>query len=485
MTGYSKLNVLTRLTLGFVALFAVTTSVSVYTMIKLNQFNKASTHMLDMGDRMTEYKERLSDALLTEVLYEKKYVISRDDTLYSHFLSAGKDFQGHLDESISIADTLGSKEILENIAEQHTRYRTLFEKEVKQLKSRQAYSAGWYKAEKEKVVEGMIEELNNLEMYVEEDTKNRIKGLVEAGTRALRVALAMAGFSLIFGVLLAFGITRSITNPLSIMKRKTQEISRGNFENHLDLSSPPEIGELARAFNLMCHRLSEMDKMKSDFFSLMAHELRTPLSSIKAGINLLEKSSDRWDAGKKERVLAIVSEECNRLIGLVNSLLDLSKMEAGMISFDCALGEVKPLIERTIAEIEPLAVGKRISFEFDTTGEPPALMMDSERILQVLRNLIGNAVKFTPEEGRIKVVLRPVAGGLEVSVADSGPGIPEEDRAVIFDKYTQAQAGVKAGIRGTGLGLAIAKHVVDAHGGRIWVESELERGSTFTVFLPA
>jgi len=107
MAGYSKLNVMTRLTIGFLALLAATMSVSVYTIIQLNRFNKASTHMLDMSDRMTVYKERLSDALLSQVLYEKKYIISVDAALYSHFLSTGEDLARYLDEAISIADYPG------------------------------------------------------------------------------------------------------------------------------------------------------------------------------------------------------------------------------------------------------------------------------------------------------------------------------------------------------------------------------------------
>ena len=484
MTGYSRLNVLTRLTIGFVALFVVTMSVSVYSIIKLNQFNKATTYMLDVGDRMIECKERLGNALLSEVSYEKKYVISRDYALYNHFVSAGRDFNKYLNEAAAIADTLGSKEILDNIIRQHSHFKTLVEEEEKHFKSRNAYNSGWYKAEKEKTVEAIIEEIKNLELYIEDDTKNRIEGLAETGAKALRVALVMAIFSLISGIFIASGITRSITKPLSAMKRKTQEISEGNFKNPLNLSSPPEIEELANAFNLMCDKLNEMDKIKSDFFSSMAHELRTPLSSIKAGINLLEKNVNNPETGTGERVLAIVSEECNRLIRLVNALLDLSRMEAGMIDFDFLSGEVKPLISKAIAEVEPLSMARKISVDFDASEKCPAIMMDSERILQVVRNLLGNAVKFTPEEGSVNVFLKPVSGGLEISVADSGPGIPEEDRNMIFDKYKQAQTSVKTGIKGTGLGLAIAKHIVDAHGGRIWIENTSGRGSIFTVFLP-
>ncbi len=478
MSAYSRLNVFARLTIGFTALFVVTMSVSVYSIVKLNQFNRASRYMLEMGDRLIDYKERMSDALLSELSYEKKYAISKDRALYDRFVSAGKDFAGHLTQAATIADTLGSKEILDSIEKQHSRYKTLVGEEANHPGPG---SSGWYKAEKEKIVEAMIEEIRNLELYVEDDIKDRIEGLAKAGTRALRVALVMAGFSLLFGILIASGITLGITRPLSVMKRKTREIAGGNFENPLILSCPPEIGDLAQALNLMCDKLKDTDRMKSDFFSLMAHELRTPLSSIKAGITLLKKKADPSQAETREKVLTIMSEECNRLMELVNSLLDLSKMEAGIIDFTFAPGDVKPLLEKVAVEIGPLYAARSIGFHFDATGRIPAVMMDGERILQVIRNLLGNAIKFTPDGGRITLSLKPVAEGLEISVADSGPGIPEEDRTAIFDKYKQSATGAHGG---TGLGLAIAKHVVDAHGGRICVESEPGQGSTFTVFLP-
>ncbi len=329
----------------------------------------------------------------------------------------------------------------------------------------------------------MIEEIKNLELYIEDDTRNRIDGLAKAGTRALRTGLVMAASSLLIGILIAAGITLSITRPLSVIKRKTRKISSGNFEDPLTLSSPPEIGHLARALNLMCERLKETDRMKSDFFSLMAHELRTPLASMKGGIALLRRDVDGSHSQARGKVLAIMSEECNRLIEHVNCLLDLSKMEAGIIDFNFAAGDVKPIVQRVASEIEPLYTARSITFEFHETGEMPSVTMDGERVLQVMRNLLGNEVKFTPDGGRIAVSLKPVAGGVEISVADSGPGIPEEDRTAIFDKYRQSATQAYSGGTGTGLGLAIAKHVVDAHGGRIWVESELGKGSTFTVFL--
>jgi two-component system sensor histidine kinase GlrK len=266
---------------------------------------------------------------------------------------------------------------------------------------------------------------------------------------------------------------------------KTKEISRGAFNSDLEISSPPEISELARYFNAMCRQLNTVDKMKSDFFSTMSHELRTPLASIKEGISLLKDGIGGTSADKQAKLLNILTMETNRLIGQVNSFLDLSKMEAGMMTYHFEQGSLHPLIKKTMMEMVPLVEAKKIKFEAAVTEELPMIKMDDERILQALRNLIGNAVKFTPEGGCVRISARPGAQGLEVSVADTGPGISKEDIPTIFEKFHQVPVGHSERTNGTGLGLAIVKHIITAHRGKVWVESEPGRGSTFSFVLPA
>jgi two-component system sensor histidine kinase GlrK len=276
-------------------------------------------------------------------------------------------------------------------------------------------------------------------------------------------------------------ITRSITKPLSVLKEKTRQIAKGNYESTLRLSSSPEIGELVRDFNFMCNKLKEMDKMKSDFFSLMSHELRTPLTSIKEGTTLLLEGIGGETNEKQKRLLSIIAEESNRLIDLVNSTLDLSKMEAGMTAYNFVKADIVPLINKAVVEMEPIAKAKNIKTELNImSGKLPFANMDTERILQVLRNLIGNAVKFTPEGGQIKISVRYTNGGLVVSVSDKGPGIPRTDLITIFDKFKSSKK-----YTGTGLGLAIVKNITTAHGGKVWAESKPGQGSIFTFVLPA
>jgi two-component system sensor histidine kinase GlrK len=222
----------------------------------------------------------------------------------------------------------------------------------------------------------------------------------------------------------------------------------------------------------MCRKLMETDKMKSDFFSLMSHELRTPLTSIKEGTNLLLEGMGGEINEKQTKLLTIINEESNRLINLVNSIMDLSKMEAGMAEYRFMQADVIPLINKTLSEIEPLIKAKNITTELFTAKDIPHVRIDPERILQALRNLIGNAIKFSPKRGKIEIKAIRKQTTIEVSVSDSGPGISSEELHRIFDKFQSLKMG-------TGLGLAIVKNIIQSHGGKIWAESTPGKGSTF------
>jgi two-component system sensor histidine kinase GlrK len=187
---------------------------------------------------------------------------------------------------------------------------------------------------------------------------------------------------------------------------------------------------------------------------------------------------------KQRRLLTITAEESNRLIELVSSLLDISRLEAGMVTYHFCECDLNPLIDRVVRELTPLAESRQIRVE-KKLSDVCRLSMDEQRILQVLRNLIGNALKFTPQGGTVTVRSASVERGISVSVSDTGPGIIREQAAFIFDKYRQAAVSGARKIEGTGLGLAIVKHIVQGHGGSVWVESEEGRGSTFIFILPS
>lgn len=474
--------------IGYLTIFILVTVVSVYVILKLHQLNTNTRHMLRIDNPILDYEEKLTDSILSQLRYEKKYVITKDIFLHDQFLSAKEDFNKFLSEALSMADTPEKRNSLNKVKAHYERFQSLIDKEFEYVRVNQTYPKRWHEQEMEKAADGILKELKKLEVYSRRDIQQRMKLLGESASSARKLAITMSVIAILLVIGTSFFITRSITKPITLLTDKTKEISEGIFECHLQITSPPEMGKLAGAFNSMCGQLKMVDKMKSDFFSSMSHELRTPLTSIKEGISLLQDGAGGAISDKQKRLLVILSEESKRLIELVNSVLDLSKMEAGMMTYTFEKTSLAPLIEKTMMEMGPLVEAKKITLEARIDKELPAIKMDRERILQALRNLIGNAVKFTPEGGNVRISAKHVNGEVKVSVADTGTGISKENLATIFEKFQQAYLKSsdqsKGMMKGTGLGLAIVKHIVTAHGGKVWAESELGQGSSFIFILP-
>jgi two-component system sensor histidine kinase GlrK len=470
--------------IGYFAIFSLVILVSAYAILRLHQLNTGTRHILNIDNRILDYQEKLADSTLSQLRYEKKYVLTKDILLYEQFLSAKRDFTKFLSELLLIVDTPEKKDSLNKVKTHYQHFQALIDKEIENIRGTQSYSKRWSEQEIEKASDGVLEELKKLEGYARRDIQQRMKMLGESSASARKLVLTISAVAVVLVIVASFLITRSIAQPLTILMEKTKEISKGVFNDDLNIASPPEISELAGAFNSMCGKLKMVDKMKSDFFSSMSHELRTPLTSIKEGINLLREGVGGTIPERQKRLLAILSEESKRLIDLVNSLLDLSKMEAGMMTYTFEPGTVTPLIERTTTEMIPLIEARKITLTTKVDQKLPVIKIDREKILQVLRNLVGNAVKFTPEGGQVRVVARLVNRGVEVSVSDTGPGIKKENLTTIFEKFHQAPFKQSNPIKGTGLGLAIVKHVITAHGGRVWAESEPGQGSSLIFVLP-
>ncbi len=479
-----KWSIFKRLMTGYLVLLALATGVSVYAIIQLRFVREVTHSIILVENPLMDLYKNLSDAVLSEQRYEKKYVIMHDAVLYEGFRKSQGEFEQYLGEAVRIADTDELKAALANAADLHLFYQSLFDEEVGFLKAGQPYAAAWYTENKEAYVNTLLDELLHIRVLSQSSMVAKVKQLSEAGTRATNAAMVTTAAAIVVGVILSLIITWSITKPLALMKKKTAEIGEGRYEADLKISSPPEIAALGQAFNFMCDKLKEVDKMKSDFYALMSHELRTPLTSIKEGTNLFLEGKGGEVTPKQHKLLSIVAEESDRMIALVNSLLDISKLEAGMVPYHFAKTDVNLLIVQAVNELVPLAAAKNITIG-RALAELPLLEVDTERVLQVLRNLIGNALKFTPREGAVTVSSRSADGGISVSVTDTGPGIPKEHAAFIFDKYRQVPVAGFQKLQGTGLGLAIVKHIIQDHGGRVWVESETGKGSTFIFFLPA
>ncbi|MCE5312366.1 MAG: HAMP domain-containing histidine kinase [Nitrospiraceae bacterium] len=479
-----KLTIFTRLVIGFLIILAMVMAVSVSMLVELGRFNNITRSIMNVDNHLLENEKKMSDALLSQILYEKKYLIIHDDALYDKFLLAKLDFMKALQASIFIAADDEKKKMLTTVHSSFKHYQSLFDEEVDLVRAGKSYPVEEHTQQKEKAVNSILDELKNIKASSQKHTFEQIRQLEGAMADARQTAGLFVAAALLLGVLISLVITRSITKPLSRVITKTRDVSNGILKGDLKVASPPELGDLSKAFNMMCEKLNALEHMKSDFYALMSHELRTPLTSIREGTSLLLEGAGGQTNASQTKLLRIIAEESNRLINLVNSLMDLSKMEAGMMTFDFSHQDITPLIKKAAIEIAPLAAAKHIIIETAPAENLPYVKMDSEKIMQALRNLIGNAVKFTSEGGRIRITASNGNSAVKVAVADTGPGIPSENLAMIFEKFHQAQYHRQHNIKGTGLGLAIAKQIVTAHGGTIWAESVIGQGSSFIFSLP-
>ena len=473
-----KFGIFPRLTAGYLAVLFLLGASNVYAILKLVQFNATIANDYKEDIRMLDAGRRIVDSVFSQRRNEQKFMLTGDDVFYRQFLTAKADFEKLLAELNAFSPSSDKSNMINRIGRYQQRYQSLVNAEIDDLKHHRNYDRNRYRAEKEKVSNAVLGTLETLEKSSREDFFHMVS---EAGALARMVTIVSFLVTVLLVVLLAFLITRSITTPLIKLVRKTREIQAGVFKCDLDISAPPEIMELSEAFNRMCDRLKEMDKLKADFFAMISHELKTPLTTISEGTSLLLEGVCGAVAEKQNRLLTIIAAESNRMTRLVNSILDLSKMEAGMMPYHFIRQNIATLIEQAVNEIVPYAEAKKILIENQIGGDLPACPMDGDRILDALRNLIGNAVKFTPEGGRIIVSTAASSdGGIEVSISDSGPGVPVEKLLTIFEKYESGDPK-----KGTGLGLAIVKHIITAHGGKVWAENRPDAGTRFIFVLPS
>ena len=257
--------------------------------------------------------------------------------------------------------------------------------------------------------------------------------------------------------------------------------------SHLEQKVQERTRELAAALGELDDKSRELEAVsrhKSEFLANMSHELRTPLNAIIGFSQVLREQLFGEVNEKQGEYLDDILSSGNHLLALINDILDLSKVEAGQIELEVAPFSLREALERGVVMVREQATNDGVQIELSAAPDVDIVTGDERRIRQVIFNLLSNAVKFTPAGGAVDVSARQVNGEVRVSVADTGPGIAPEDHERIFDEFQQTETGIEQR-EGTGLGLALSKRLVELHGGRIWVESELGEGSTFVFALPA
>src|SRR6185436_3496423 len=325
---------------------------------------------------------------------------------------------------------------------------------------------------------------------------------------AWRQLMGYAGIGLLVvfcTVTAALLIARSIGRPVRLLNLAAEEFGGGNFSARAPATGRDELSRLGMNFNAMAERLqkreerfAELDRLKSEFVSTVSHELRTPLTTIKALTRLLMREG--LDETKKREYVETISVECDRQIDLVLNLLDLSRIEGGVLRVTHDRVDVQEVISSVVKSEARSAEKRSHDLRFDPNLEVPPVCADPKELRRVLSNIVENAIKYTPDGGRVFLSALQHNGQVTINVADNGRGIPPEDMPILFDKFhrgrparhseamreatTDDELLEDADVSGVGLGLYLARNVMEQMGGRISVESEVGRGSTFRLHLP-
>ena len=302
--------------------------------------------------------------------------------------------------------------------------------------------------------------------------------------------IGVAAGAIILALLLGFVLSWSVIGPIQSIDTRLAAIASGDFSGHVNVTNRDELGALAANVNRMNDELQRLYKAlettsqhKSDFLANMSHELRTPLNAIIGFSQVLRDGISGDVNAQQAEYLDDIVTSANHLLALINDVLDLSKVEAGQVELQVEPFSLRDALERGVSMVREQATTNGVQVALHANGGLDAVTGDERRIRQVIFNLLSNAVKFTEEGGLVDVGAEQRNGEVEVSVADTGPGIAAEDLDRIFEEFQQTETGARQH-EGTGLGLALSKRFVEMHGGRIWCESELGKGSTFHFTLP-
>lgn len=308
-----------------------------------------------------------------------------------------------------------------------------------------------------------------------------------------RVAIWGAAIALLLAVFLAYFSARAMSRPLMAMAQAAQKLAEGDFTVHIREEGPQEIRSLAATMNQMAQSLASLEELRRDFIASASHELRAPLTAIRGFLEALLDGTASEEQ-QRQHCLQAAAREAQRMTRLVQDLLQLSRLQAGVLSFEMTATDVRGIIEDVVQSFAPRLQAKKVEIQIEAKETPPVLA-DGERLAQALVNLLDNALRFSPPGSCITIRLGsgndkefawasvPIAA-LVMTVADQGPGLSEADLPRIFERFYKADTGRQIGEQGAGLGLAIAKEIIERHHGAVFARNRPEGGAEIGFWLP-
>jgi signal transduction histidine kinase len=458
----------------------------------LSGVNARTEELIKLQRKIEAYRQVQHDT--TNQLYSvSSALLASDDTTLSSTLRQLNQFGYDVDRLQFVAKD--EVELLGRFRQDYDQFVAIVTQVVEMLRANRAAEAREMQAAQAAPLADRLERLTNqLVNKAEADMVAGIEASKQAYESSQYVVIAFALGSIALALALGYVISWSMIGPVKEIEARLNRIAAGDFAQRVHVVNRDELGVLATNVNRMCEELGRLyqqlqsfSENKSQFIANVSHELRTPLNAIIGLTEMMVTNAARFGTEKAQDPLKRVKNAGTHLLGLINQVLDLSKIEAGKLELNPASVDLTPLIDEVVGTARQLAEQNKNRLVVDAPDNLGALTVDPMRLRQILLNLLSNACKFT-KQGEVKLRARKLVDGrrwIELAVADSGIGMTAEQLGKLFQEFTQADASTAQRFGGTGLGLAISRKLARIMGGDVTVTSEPGRGSVFTVRLPA
>ena len=471
------MRVSTRIAAGYGVLIVLAVAVLVYQVLIIKEMNSINKELADLnvgqvGEALTGLELQSDQELVEDAA--GKFILTQEPQ-YSGLL---KGYVRDMEEDLAKLKAAGATDDELMTVDRLTQ--ALQNLQARSLKPRLPGPEfpQWFKPSSE----AMRKDEEQLLESVKDSIRTGAKKSEKTAQDAANISKIAGVATVVLSVLVAFPIVWSIVSRLGELAKATHVVAAGKFEHRLPVKGSDEFAALARDFNTMSRRLGELDQLKKDFVSHVSHDLKGPLASMRETVNMLMAEIPGPLNEKQRRLLGLCVKSSQRLSAMIGNLLDVSRMEAGMLDYKFEVLDLVPLVRNTAAEFEGLGREKNMEIAIEVGVQEIWVQCDPVRMAQVIGNLVENAIKFSPKAARAILRLETRGNSALLSVWDRGPGVPKEFRERIFEKFHQVNPEKKTRSgQGVGLGLSICRTIIEAHGGAIWVEDNPEGGSVFFV----
>jgi signal transduction histidine kinase len=477
-----------KLLAAFLAIAALLIIMGAVGLQVLSGVNRRTEELIQLQRKIEAYRQVQHDT--TSQLYSvATALLVADEQTLSSTLRQLNQFGYDVDHLEFVAKD--EVELIEQFQRDYNRFIDVVTAVIELIRAGRASEARQMQLRESTPLADRLERLTNqLVNKAEADVVAGIDASTQAYQTAQWIVIAFAIGSIALALGLGYAISWSLVGPVKEIEAQLNQVAAGDFTQRVEVANRDELGALAADVNRMSAELDQLyqqlelaSKHKSQFLANMSHELRTPLNAILGYSELMADGAYGEPSGKMLGILKRLEANGKHLLGLINDVLDLSKIEAGQLVLELSDYSVQDIAQTVRSTLESLASDKKLAFKIETPTDLPPGRGDGRRLTQVLINLVGNAIKFT-DAGEVAIKAEANNGSFYVSVRDTGPGISATDQAKLFQEFQQADNTITRKKGGSGLGLAISKRIIEMHGGKIWVESQPGQGSTFAFTLP-